>query len=130
MWSHSACFSSVGWVKLLYEVLLPVVYAIFGTVICVFLLTCVLFLCCFPSCFLVFSCLCVCLLALYCNCLSVLCCYLLSVSCSILNIGLLGSMALSAVLFILYLYYLFIPEIPIEITGLKHRVESGLLRSL
>jgi hypothetical protein len=27
--------SSVGWVKLLYEVLLFVVYAIFGTVICV-----------------------------------------------------------------------------------------------
>jgi hypothetical protein len=41
-WSHSA------WVKLLYEVLLFVVYAIFGTVMCVFLLTCVLFLCCFP----------------------------------------------------------------------------------
>jgi hypothetical protein len=28
-------------------------------------------------------------------CLSVLCCYLLSVLCNILNIGLLGSMALS-----------------------------------
>jgi hypothetical protein len=38
---------------------------------------------------------CVCLLAFSCGYLSVLCCYLLSISCSILNIGLLGSMALS-----------------------------------
>jgi hypothetical protein len=57
-WAHSACFPSVGRVKLLYEVLLlllSLVYAIYGTVICymcVFLLTCVLFLCRFSSCFL------------------------------------------------------------------------------
>jgi hypothetical protein len=37
-WSHSACFPSVGWVNLSYEVLLFVAYAIFGTVIGVFYL--------------------------------------------------------------------------------------------
>jgi hypothetical protein len=95
MWSHTACFPSVGCVK--YEVLLFAVYAIyviFGAVIYVFFLllfcSCVDFLRYFCG-FLV--CVFVCLLFLH--CLSVLCCYLLSISCSILNIGLLGSMALS-----------------------------------
>jgi hypothetical protein len=45
------------------------------------------YFCCFLAC--VFACL------LFLCCLSVLCCYLLSISSSILNIGLLGSMALS-----------------------------------
>jgi hypothetical protein len=44
--------------------------------------------------FFVVSRVCLCLFAFSCGCLSVLC-YLLSISCSILNIGLLGPMALS-----------------------------------
>jgi hypothetical protein len=82
-------FPSVGWVK--YDVLLFIIaYATFLFCYSIYVFTYLCFLLCFSVNFLVL----VCVLAFSC-CLSVSCCYLLSISCSVLNIGLLASMALS-----------------------------------
>jgi hypothetical protein len=53
------------------------------------------------------SCVCVCLLAFPC-CSFVSCCYLLSISCSVLNIGLLGSIVPSLMYKLFFVQFVYV----------------------